>query len=139
MINDKGGMSTVPGTRPIGSSRNFLDPKQAPLQAGDWLTVITPMINDLAPAANEYWGSVLQAAECVYERWQSASPLLKAQVQANLPDHMRHARYSVSRIARFPCSFVVCRMPCEKKSLLPETCALSTLCSKSLLHTNRVG
>ncbi|CAE7900457.1 unnamed protein product [Symbiodinium microadriaticum] len=71
-----------------------LGPKQAPLQAGDWLTVITPMINDLAPAANEYWGSVLQAAECVYERWQSASPLLKAQVQANLPDHMRHARYS---------------------------------------------
>ena len=74
----------------------------------------------------DVYRSVLQAAERVYERWQSASPLLKAQVQANLPDHMRHARYS-----RFE--------PCEKKSLLPETCALSTLCSKSLLHTNRVG
>ena len=71
-----------------------LDPSQAPLQAGDWLTVITPMMNDLAPAANEYWSSVLQVAEWVYERWQTASPLLKAQVQANLPDSMRHPRYS---------------------------------------------
>ena len=66
-----------------------LDPSQAPLQAGDWLTVITPMMNDLAPAANDYWSSVLQVAERVYERWQAASPLLKAQPPYSLSDGRR--------------------------------------------------
>ena len=99
-----------------------LGPKQAPLQAGDWLTVITPMINDLAPAANEYWGSVLQAAECVYERWQSASPLLKAQVQANLPDHMRHARYS--RLENRALSMLLRRTPGQVASAQEGVTAL---------------
>ena len=70
-------MFTVRVIRLIGSSPKLpeLDPNQAPLQAGDWVTVITPMLNDLAPAASDYWGAVLNEAERCDDQWQSANSL----------------------------------------------------------------
>ena len=55
--------------------------------------------------------------------------LLQAQVQANLPDQMRHARYSRLENRALPMFL----------GSVPDACALSTVFSKSLLHTNRAG
>ena len=71
-----------------------IDPTHAPLQAGDWITIVTPMMNDLAPYAGEYWGAVMVEAERLYSTWQHADPLTKAQVVAVLPASLRHQQFA---------------------------------------------
>ena len=54
------------------------DPQTGPLQAGDWVTMITPMMNDLTPRSGEWWREVLRQAQEWYAIWQAADPLDKA-------------------------------------------------------------
>ena len=65
--------------------------------------------------------------------------LLQAQVRANLPDQMRHARYARLENRALPMFLGTVPDAVGEKALLPETCALSTVFSTSLLHTNRAG
>ena len=70
------------------------DAQTAPLQAGDWVESIRPMMCDLAPYAGNWWDYVLGEAGRFYSTWQSASPLTKAQVRAVLPLELQSHRYA---------------------------------------------
>ena len=49
--------------------------KQSALQFGDWITVVTPMIGDLAGSARGWWSEILREASNLYDRWLTSTPL----------------------------------------------------------------
>ena len=49
--------------------------EQSALQFGDWITVVTPMIGDVAGSARGWWGDILQDASSLYDRWLTSTPL----------------------------------------------------------------
>ena len=67
-----------------------LDQAKAPLQAGDWIATISPMMADLAPSSGEYWQAVLAEAGRFYATWQTADPLTRSQVIAVPPPYLTH-------------------------------------------------
>ena len=71
-----------------------LDPSQAPLQAGDWIATITPMMADLSQNSGEYWQAIVHEASQLYQQWQVADPLTRARVVARIPPYLQDARFS---------------------------------------------
>ena len=59
--------------------------KFAALEAGDWLTQIRPLINDVSHKAAEWWSKVEEATEKAYKTWLAATPMQKLKVEA--PDN----------------------------------------------------
>ena len=49
--------------------------KQSALQFGDWITVVAPMIGDLAGSARGWWSEILREAPNLYDRWLTSTPL----------------------------------------------------------------
>ena len=49
--------------------------EQSALQFGDWITVVTPMIGDVAGSARGWWSDILQDASSLYDRWLTSTPL----------------------------------------------------------------
>ena len=66
-----------------------LDPNQAPLQAGDWVATVTPMMADLSPNSGEYWRAILCEASQLYQQWQVADPITRARVVARIPPYLQ--------------------------------------------------
>ena len=48
---------------------------QSALQFGDWITVVTPMIGDVAGSARGWWSEILREASNLYDRWLTSTPL----------------------------------------------------------------
>ena len=57
----------------------------ASLEAGDWLTQVRPLINDVSSSASTWWSAVEQATAAQYQQWLSSTPLEKLKVMA--PNH----------------------------------------------------
>ena len=49
--------------------------EQSALQFGDWITVVTPMIGDVAGSARGWWSEILREASNLYDRWLTSTPL----------------------------------------------------------------
>ena len=47
----------------------------SPLQFGDWLHLITPIMKDISEAAGWWWETMLREAKGFYEEWRRSSPL----------------------------------------------------------------
>ena len=60
------------------------------LQFGDWVTVITPLMSDIAGSARLWWEQVLQKAELTYAEWLTATPLEKLRLKPTLGDVEAH-------------------------------------------------
>ena len=69
----------APPMEPLRGSELPLLPQpgteQSALQFGDWITVVTPMIGDVAGSARGWWGDILQDASSLYDRWLTSTPL----------------------------------------------------------------
>ena len=70
--------STTP-MEPLRSSDLPLLPQtgteQSALQFGDWITVVTPMLGDVAGSARGWWNDILREASNLYDRWLTSTPL----------------------------------------------------------------
>ena len=54
-----------------------------PLAAGDWITLITPLMKDLSAASSAWWEVVL--TEAVYGRWLRSDPMTTLNLMPQLP------------------------------------------------------
>ena len=57
----------------------------ASIQLGDWLTVARPLMSDLSSSAQQWWDLAVAEAEVLYEKWLSASPLMRLRIKSELP------------------------------------------------------
>ena len=55
--------------------------EQSALQFGDWITVVTPMIGDVAGSARGWWCEVLMEASNLYDRWLTSTPFKKIRLR----------------------------------------------------------
>ena len=62
----------------------------AALTFGDWVTVIGPLMADIAGSAQEWWKDVLQRAESTYTEWLIATPLEKLRLKPSLGEKHVH-------------------------------------------------
>ena len=70
-----------------------ITPEEGPLAVGDWLTLIAPLISDLAPAASTWWGLVAAEADRRYKVWLQSPPLERAALKGALPENLQEPRY----------------------------------------------
>ena len=65
----------------------------SPLQFGDWLHLITPIMKDISAAAGWWWESTLRQAKDFYEDWRKSSPLQRIQIQPRLPVDLQEGQF----------------------------------------------
>ena len=65
----------------------------SPLQFGDWLHLITPIMKDISASAGWWWESTLREAKGFYEEWRRSSPLQRIQIQPRLPEDLQEAHF----------------------------------------------
>ena len=61
------------------------EPHNGPLQIGDWLLLIEPIISDLSITAGEWWTGMVTAAEKWYRDHMAMNPLEKIQHRLEVP------------------------------------------------------
>ena len=77
------------------------------LQFGDWVTVITPLMSDIAGSARLWWEQVLQKAELTCAEWLTATPLEKLRLKPTLGDVEAHNH----RVERRGLSMLLAALP----------------------------
>ena len=88
-----------PWTEHSGGSMNTkgelpdLPADSSPLQFGDWLHLITPIMKDISASADWWWESTLREAKVFYENWRTSSPLQRIQIQPRLPEDMQSSQF----------------------------------------------
>eukprot|EP00435_Cladocopium_sp_Y103_P023447 s854_g5.t1 len=70
-----------------------LPANSSPLQFGDWLHLIAPVMKDISGAAGWWWENTLREAKAYYETWKASSPLQRIQIQPVLPDALREHHF----------------------------------------------
>ena len=65
----------------------------SPLQFGDWLHLITPIMKDISASAGWWWESTMREAKGFYEEWRRSSPLQRIQIQPRLPEDLKEAHF----------------------------------------------
>ena len=56
-------------------------------QFGDWMTVVYPIMCDVAGSAKEWWTQTVSTVEHHYVQWLSAAPLEKLRMKPEVGDH----------------------------------------------------
>ena len=87
------------------------------LQFGDWVTVITPLMSDIAGSARLWWEQVLQKAELTCAEWLMATPLEKLRLKPTLGDvEARNHRVELRGVSML----LPCRTPSGGDHLCPD-------------------
>ena len=59
-----------------------------PMDLGDWLILVGPIMRDLSQHATMWWKRTVEEAHRYYEVWRTASPLKRVQLQVQLPQDL---------------------------------------------------
>lgn len=88
-----GGYPPYPGVEQSGQGSKLelpaLPQEITPMDLGDWLTLITPSMKDIANNASVWWESTLAAATTFYEEWRQSTPLQRVQLRPVLPAELK--------------------------------------------------
>ena len=79
-MNTKGELSDLPAN-------------STPLQFGDWLHLIAPVMSDTSGVAGWWWETTLREAKAYYEAWKVSTPLQRIQIEPRLPDALGEHRF----------------------------------------------
>ncbi len=63
------------------------------MDLGDWLTLITPSMKDMASNASFWWGCTLAEAARFCEKWRQSTPLQRVQLKPSLPVELGHVSW----------------------------------------------
>ena len=55
--------------------------EQAAIKAGDWLSEVRPLVEDVSDRAGWWWSQIMKIATSTYHRWLSAGPLERLRVE----------------------------------------------------------
>ena len=64
-----------------------------PMDLGDWLILVGPIMKDLSQHATTWWKRTVEEAHRYYEVWRTASPLNRVQLQVQLPPELAQEPY----------------------------------------------
>ena len=60
--------------------------RNAPLEAGDWIAQLTPLIGDVSSQAASWWHYVMEQVTNRYQQWLEAGPLQKLNIECPDPE-----------------------------------------------------
>ena len=133
-----------PGSSLAEALRNLELPKlpgpgsqDASLQFGDWMTIVYPIMSDVAGSAKEWWTQTVSTVEHHYVQWLSAAPLEKLRMKPEAPR-------LVEQFARLEQTGISMLFGCMPETLRQEAIASRRLsavgsCSDCSQHTNRAS
>ena len=64
-----------------------------PMDLGDWLILVGPIMKDLSQHATTWWKRTVEEAHRYYEVWRTASPLKRVELQVQLPPELAQEPY----------------------------------------------
>ena len=102
----------------------ILGGESSALQFGDWLTLVTPAMHDLAPSAKEWWILVMTEVDGLYHLWLQSSPLQRLRIR---PEVRQYAP-QLQRIEQKAVTLLL--------QLLPETIKRDVVASRMLTTVN---
>ena len=70
-----------------------LPQETTPMDLGDWLTLITPSMKDMANNASFWWECTLAEATRFYEQWRQSTPLQRVQLKPALPEELKTRQF----------------------------------------------
>ena len=65
----------------------------SPLQFGDWLHLIAPIMKDISGAAGWWWETAMREARGFYEEWKVSTPLQRIQIAPRLPEELKEHQF----------------------------------------------
>ena len=65
-----------------------------PMDLGDWLTLISPLLRDISAQSARWWELTVQQAQMFYEQWRSSSPVQRVKIQPCLPGELLQPIYA---------------------------------------------
>ena len=98
-INNKEEAGMVKGVEVVRSGAPDLpalpqwSPSQGPLQLGDWLLLLEPLVADLSTTSETWWRLVTSGAERWYQTHVSLSPLDRIQHKADPPTEVQQEKW----------------------------------------------
>ena len=89
-----GGAQASVGGEALTESLRMLElPKLAegssPLEFGDWLAVVGPLMSDLSGSSGYWWSLILDAAGQAYAQWAVSTPIERLRQRVVVPDEAR--------------------------------------------------
>ena len=89
-----GGVQASVGGEALTESLRMLElPKLAegssPLEFGDWLAVVGPLMSDLSGSSGYWWSLILDAAGQAYAQWAVSTPIERLRQRVVVPDEAR--------------------------------------------------
>ena len=88
---------------------------------GDWLALVSPVLQGLSPTAGRWWRQVLGRAQALYAKWLSATPLERLEIRPS--EH--EDRYPVGAYCRVVASAVSLLL-----EVLPEVLTADVVASR---------
>ena len=71
-----------------------IDPNTSPIDFQDWVTLLKAPMHDMSAKSHLWWPQVVYEAEQAYQRFATASPIAKLQVEPNVPVELTMGRRS---------------------------------------------
>ena len=65
-----------------------------PMDLGDWLTLISPLLRDISAQSARWWELTVQQAHMFYEQWRGSSPVQRVKIQPCLPGELLQPIYA---------------------------------------------
>ena len=110
----------------------------SPMDLGDWLILVGPVMRDLSQHAARWWQRTMEEATRYYEVWRTASPLQRVQLQVGLPADLLEEPYG--RTEQRGVGLLLRAVPEEmKKVLISNRDVTSTAIIWRLLTTFQPG
>ena len=64
-------------------------PESAPIDLGDWLCLVEPIMADLSDSSQTWWGKVMESAKGWYLKYQNTAPLERLKLLLRDPEELR--------------------------------------------------
>ena len=96
---DRQGKPHVPWPENAGTTMNTkgelpeLPSDSSPLQFGDWLHLIAPVMKDISGVAGWWWETTSREARGFYEDWKRSNPLQRIQIVPRLPQELHEQQF----------------------------------------------
>ena len=95
-----------------------------PLQFGDWLHLIAPVMKDISGVAGWWWETTLREAKGYYEDWKVSTPLKRIQIAPRLPESLKEHKFQ--RTEQRGIQMLLKSIPEDEQQALVTDRALST-------------
>ena len=128
------GVETVRTGSPDLPQLQAWDQQHGPLQIGDWLLLVEPIISDLSLTASEWWSTMIASAEQWYRSHLAMNPLERIQHVPTPPNEVTQEKWL--RLERRVSSMILQAVPLNIREELVASRRMSTFSILTYLLTS---